>query len=141
MAVIRRDQELENIIQIIDEQKIFPTIAELLTSMSYLGFSKKKRLPLKKPSLEIKEETFVNLDLMSDVHLIALAETKDPKIITDNDACIKIFEEYANGGLSILGDEITNNLKRDPSGGETFVTYISKLFADIDKSSSEPINL
>ena len=141
MAVIKRDHQFEPIIQTLDKEKIFGTIAEMLTSFSYLGFASKKRLKLKKPQGDIKEETFISGDLMADIHLIALAETEDPRIILDNEKCIKIFEEYANGGLSIVSQEISSSLRDDPMGGDTLVTFIHKKFKEYDVGNDDPISL
>ena len=141
MADIQRDEQFESIIQILDNSNIFPTIAEMLTSFAHLGFANKTRLKLKKPQGNIKEATFASRDLMSDIHLIALADTKNPKIILDDYECIKIFEEYANGGLSIVAADIKDNLRSDPEGAETLITYIHKKFAELDIGSDEEITL
>ena len=92
----------------------FQTYADVMVFAAALGAKRKKRSPLgtitKEPS-PIALEVFVSrgYDLM--FKLLAIRETKDPKIIslldeTSEEKRSHIFEEYANGGLEILRDEL-----------------------------------
>ena len=80
-----------------------------------LGVQGKKRVSLgiisKKEPAPISLDIFVSRGYDLVLKLIAIAETKDAKIISPSDATaqeqrIRIFEEYANGGLEILRDEL-----------------------------------
>jgi dnd system-associated protein 4 len=80
-----------------------------------LGAKRKKRSPLGAISTKevspIALEVFVSRGYDLVLKLLAIRETKDPKIIslfdeTSEEKRIHIFEEYANGGLDILRDEL-----------------------------------
>ncbi|MBW4547763.1 MAG: DNA phosphorothioation-associated protein 4 [Symplocastrum torsivum CPER-KK1] len=92
----------------------FQTYADAMVFAAALGAKRKKRSPLgtitKEPS-PIALEVFVSRGYDLVLKLLAIRETKDPKIIslfdeTSEEKRIHIFEEYANGGLDILRDEL-----------------------------------
>ncbi|MBD1809253.1 DNA phosphorothioation-associated protein 4 [Microcoleus sp. FACHB-SPT15] len=92
----------------------FHTYADAMVFAAALGAKRKKRSPLgaitKEPS-PIALEVFVSRGYDLVLKLLAIKETKDPKIIslldeTSEEKRIHIFEEYANGGLEILRDEL-----------------------------------
>jgi dnd system-associated protein 4 len=92
----------------------FQTYADVMVFAAALGAKRKKRSPVgtitKEPS-PIALEVFVSRGYDLVLKLLAIRETKDPKIIslfdeTSEEKRIHIFEEYANGGLEILRDEL-----------------------------------
>jgi len=92
----------------------FQTYADVMVFAAALGAKRKKRSPLgaitKEPS-PIALEVFVSRGYDLVFKLLAIRETKDPKIIslfdeTSEEKRIHIFEDYANGGLEILRDEL-----------------------------------
>jgi dnd system-associated protein 4 len=92
----------------------FPTYADVMVFAAALGAKRKKRSPLgtiaKEPS-PIASEVFVSRGYDLVFKLLAIAETKDAKILSLFDEKTEeqrthIFEEYANGGLEILRDEM-----------------------------------
>jgi dnd system-associated protein 4 len=92
----------------------FPTYADVMVFAAALGAKRKKRSPLgtiaKEPS-PIALEVFVSRGYDLVLKLLAIAETKDAKILSVFDEKTEeqrthIFEEYANGGLEILRDEM-----------------------------------
>ena len=92
----------------------FQTYADVMVFAAALGAKRKKRSPLgaitKEPS-PIALEVFVSRGYDLVFKLLAIRETKDPKIIslldeTSEEKRSHIFEEYANGGLEILRDEL-----------------------------------
>lgn len=93
----------------------FPTYADALVFAAGLGAKRKKRSPLgtistKEPA-PIALEVFVSRGYDRVLKLLAIAETKDTKILSPTDDIaeekrLHIFEEYANGGLEILRDEL-----------------------------------
>ena len=92
----------------------FQTYADAMVFAAVLGAKRKKRSPLgaitKEPS-PIALEVFVSRGYDLVFKLLAIRETKDPKIIslfdeTSEEKRIHIFEDYANGGLEILRDEL-----------------------------------
>ncbi|MBE9125279.1 MULTISPECIES: DNA phosphorothioation-associated protein 4 [unclassified Coleofasciculus] len=93
----------------------FQTYADAIAFAAALGAKRKKRSPLgaiaKKEPAPISIDIFVSRGYEVVMKLLALAETKDAKIISSFDGKweeerILIFEEYANGGLEILRDEL-----------------------------------
>jgi dnd system-associated protein 4 len=92
----------------------FPTYADVMVFAASLGAKRKKRSPLgtiaKEPS-PIALDVFVSRGYDRVLKLLAIAETQDTKILSPTDEIaeekrIQIFEEYANGGLDILRDEL-----------------------------------
>jgi dnd system-associated protein 4 len=93
----------------------FQTYADIVTFAAALGAKRKKRVPLgeiaKKEPGPIALEIFVSRGYELAIKLLAIAETKDTQILSPNDVDaeenrIQIFEEYANGGLEILQEEL-----------------------------------
>jgi dnd system-associated protein 4 len=92
----------------------FQTYADVMVFAAALGAKRKKRSPL--GSISTKEpapialEVFVSRGYDLVFKLLAIAETKDAKILSlfeenSEEQRTHIFEEYANGGLEILRDE------------------------------------
>jgi dnd system-associated protein 4 len=62
----------------------------------------------------VSYQQFERGDAQDLIWLIALAKTKDPDVLKDGEEgrCAEIFEEYANGGLFVIRDALSQ------SGGE-----------------------
>lgn len=97
----------------------FPTYADVLVFAAALGAKRKKRSPL--GSISTKEPGPIALDIFASrgydliLKLLAIVETKDAKILSRFDDKSEehrthIFEEYANGGLEILRDELRGSV-------------------------------
>lgn len=92
----------------------FQTYADAIAFAAALGAKRKKRSPLGTISKEpapIALEIFVSRGYDLAIKLLAIAQTKDAKILSPLDGAaeekrIHLFEEYANGGLEILRDEL-----------------------------------
>lgn len=92
----------------------FQTYADVIVFAAALGAKRKRRTPLKEVSKRdpdpIPQEHFVNKGYEMVIKLLAIAETKDKQVLASDeeydDERINIFEEYANGGLEILQDEL-----------------------------------
>jgi len=86
---------------------------EFMCFAAVLGFEKDRKKPLDAVTMEIDGRTFENhqqsLDLL---YLIALADAKDVDLLRENneDQCLTIFEQYAEGGF----EEIAAWLKERP---------------------------
>ncbi|NER48345.1 MAG: DNA phosphorothioation-associated protein 4 [Symploca sp. SIO1A3] len=116
---IRIAKDKANLVQALTASKDttgpFQTYADVVVFAATLGAQRNKRIPLgtisKKEPAPIGLEIFVSRGYDLVLKLIAIAETKDTKIISPSDNVaqekrIRIFEEYANGGLDILRDEL-----------------------------------
>ena len=93
----------------------FQTYADAIAFAAALGVKRKKRSPLgiiaKKEPAPIGLEVFISRGYDLEIKLLAIAETQEAKIISSfaensEEERIHIFEEYANGGLEILRDEL-----------------------------------
>lgn len=92
----------------------FQTYADVLAFAAVLGAKYKKRIPIINTSKEpapISSEIFISRGYDLVIKLLAIAETKEPKIlspyeITSEEERALIFEEYANGGLEKLNHEL-----------------------------------
>ncbi len=93
----------------------FQTYADVMVFAAALGAKRKKRSPLgeisKRDPLPIGIEIFISRGYDAVIKLLAIAETKNTQILSPTDENseeqrIHIFEEYANGGLEILQDEL-----------------------------------
>ena len=93
----------------------FQTYVEVLVFAAALGAKHKKRVPLgetsKREPSPIPQENFASLghDLL--IKLLALNETEDIQILSSKeeeyeDKRTQVFEEYANGGLELLQNEL-----------------------------------
>ncbi|MDJ0658061.1 MAG: DNA phosphorothioation-associated protein 4 [Crocosphaera sp.] len=92
----------------------FQTYADVITFAATLGAKYNKRIPLNIISKEpapISLEIFVSRGYDTVIKLLAIAETNDPNVLSvyDTEAenqRVQIFEEYANGGLEKLQEEL-----------------------------------
>lgn len=93
----------------------FQTFADAIAFAAALGAKRKRRVPLqeisKKEPGAIAQDIFISRGYDTLIKLLAIAESKDIKIISPADidaeeTRIQIFEEYANGGLEILQEEL-----------------------------------
>ncbi|MBW4679698.1 MAG: DNA phosphorothioation-associated protein 4 [Microcoleus vaginatus WJT46-NPBG5] len=93
----------------------FQTYADVVVFAAALGAKRKKRVPLEE--ISTKEPAPIALEIFDSrgydrtIKLLAVTETKDPKILSVFDEKAEeerthIFEEYANGGLEILREEL-----------------------------------
>lgn len=92
----------------------FQTYADVIALAASLGAKYQKRLPL--PEISKSEPAPINLEIFisrgydSLIQLIAVAETQDINILAQDTKAeeqrILIFEEYANGGLEKLREEL-----------------------------------
>lgn len=92
----------------------FSNYVDIIVFAAALGIKHKKRVPLadfsKAEPAPIPREQFINNGYDMVINLLAICETKDQNILAytqdyNNERHI-IFEEYANGGLEILQDEL-----------------------------------
>lgn len=113
---INRSRVYEDIVQRLAAQplpgtdrRLFPTIRELLCFAAVLGYSESRKLPLDK-SKGVEDVSYQQFEARPDaenlIYLIAVADTQDVQVVREDneEECARIFEEYANGGLSIVKD-------------------------------------
>ncbi|NMG08061.1 DNA phosphorothioation-associated protein 4 [Brasilonema sp. UFV-L1] len=90
----------------------FNTYVEVMVFAAALGAKYKKRVPLEgvaKDLSPLRQDYFTSSFALL-INLLAITEIKDIKILGDDEVAdeqrIHIFEEYANGGLEILQNEL-----------------------------------
>jgi len=97
----------------------FQTYVEVMVFAAALGVKYKKRIPLgettKREPSPIPQENFASLGYDLIIKLLGVNETKDINILSsreeqDEDKRTQIFEEYANGGLEILQNELRGSV-------------------------------
>ena len=104
MAEIKPELKYEEFIKELTSNKgPFSSIAHLYVFAAAFGFSKNKSKPTSKPRKDqVRDITFKNQGLESNIFTIALADKQSLECLKDKDYCYKIFEGYVNGGLELL---------------------------------------
>ena len=112
MRSIRRDKGHEALVRQLTEvtnpvtkRSVFPTMRELLCFAAALGFQMDQRRELGAETAEVDARVWENLDAAVDmVYLIGVAGARDVNILQPDreEELLKVFEEYANGGLTVL---------------------------------------
>jgi len=135
MRGIRRSERFEGLVRQlaeaqhpIAERSIFPTMRELICFAAILGFEYGKRKELQGKTLEIDGRIFGNHQQSVDLlYLVALVTAKDADILREEneDEMIRIFEEFANGGLEILTAWL-NEKPDDPHGDRAILAALQK---------------
>lgn len=107
---IRRPKHFEEMLKKLcqEDNRIFLTYKDALVFAACLGFSRGKRQSFEKSSEPVGLHIFKGEYDAAIFNCIGLSETKDPHIMgADKESeRIKMFEEYACGGLEIIDEEI-----------------------------------
>jgi dnd system-associated protein 4 len=107
---IRRPKQFEEMLRKLcqEDNKIFLTYKDALVFAACLGFHREKRQPFDRSSEPVSSHIFRGDYDAAIFNCIGLAVTKDPHIMgTEQESeRVRIFEEYACGGLEIIEDEI-----------------------------------
>lgn len=105
---------VQSLVQINNNIGVFQTYADLIAFAAAFGRKYQKRSSLesfaKEPS-PISIEVFISRGYDLLIKLLAIAESEEPKIISAYEITAEekraiIFEEYANGGLEKLQEEL-----------------------------------
>jgi len=94
------------------DKGLFKLKADVLSFAAVLGANKGRKSPLRETTKEepIRQEVFNRQGYDTVINLLAVFNTNDPKVLADSDEMedkrATIFEEYANGGLEFLSDEL-----------------------------------
>jgi len=91
----------------------FQTYVDVMVFAAALGARRKKRVSLVEFARDldpIRRDYFDNNRGELVINLLAISEIQEQKILADDEKSdgqrVEIFEEYANGGLEILQDEL-----------------------------------
>jgi dnd system-associated protein 4 len=107
---------------------VFLTYGDILTFAAALGFQYKKRIPFEKASRRdpdpVLQEQFRDASIIG---LLAFAETQNAKILSLDEESdqqrAKIFQEYANGGLEILQEQLRGSVNH----GDQILLFLENL--------------
>ncbi len=106
---IRRPELYKDLMdELVNEKKVFQTLKDLMVFAASLGFKRDKRKSFDKSAEQIQLHIFSGRFDQTVINAIAVASSKnDPMIMSTDrtDERIRIFEEYACGGLEILQSE------------------------------------
>lgn len=144
---VRRPKDKEELVQqlLVENDGIFTSMAEVLLFAAALGWSRGDagRVPLGKYGEPIRFDVFKKMPT-ADAFIEALAVMVTPgdaEILSEGRALdrIRIFEEYANGGLAVLQGEL--NTSRSPVT-ETLIDLVrDACVADRDRTSKVPSDI
>ncbi len=118
MKRIQRAKDKEEIISLLMDERlgVFKEIWRLLLFAAFVGLKNGRKESLKSadPGKGIDQSTFGNSPTWPGLlYLIALVESKSPDSLSGSsvadDERVLLFQEYANGGLTILQDFFSDN--------------------------------
>lgn len=106
---VRRPEKFKEFLtELTKEKEVFETYKDALVFAACLGFNRNKRVPFEKTSEPINIQIFRDSFDEMVMNVLAVAETDQPFAIAKDQEAekIRIFEEYACGGLEIMQNEI-----------------------------------
>jgi dnd system-associated protein 4 len=106
---VRRPERFKDFLtEITHEKAVFRTYKDAMVFAACLGYSRGKRVPFEKTSEPINLQVFGGKFDEMVLNTIAIAELDDPFVMARNreEEKIRIFEEYACGGLEIMENEV-----------------------------------
>lgn len=85
----------------------FASMWQVFLVAACVGFEAKRRVTLSSTEKVFSwSEQFGQDELVALIAAIGIAATKDPLIVSDQDKLLSVVEEYANGGIDELYDEL-----------------------------------
>jgi dnd system-associated protein 4 len=100
------------------DKSLFPTIREFLSFSALLGYSEGRKIPLdKKAGVEdIAGAQYEHHEAFEIVLALAIAASKSSDILKEgNEAeCALIYEEYANGGMTLVAEWLAASPDQGP---------------------------
>lgn len=129
---VRRPQQHEALMQELQSEAKFPTYRDILLFAAAIGYRQKRRVPFDNAAGDpIRYETLTT-PVFSDtlINMIATnVHPDDPEIMDAprTEERIKIFEEFANGGLEYLQEQV--NIRHQPVN-LVVIDLVAEAFAD-----------
>ena len=106
---VRRPLERSSLIkELTDQKEPFSSMAAVMVFAAALGYSKGRRTEFAKTDEEIPWDVFVNAGAEPFISMLAAVASEDKDILAQDrdDDRVRIFEEYACGGLEIIGERL-----------------------------------
>lgn len=116
---VKRSREFEETLQKLGgkDAKMFPTLREALTFCAVLGFKERRKKPLSSTigTEDIAGAQYQSNDAVDLMFALALADAGDSDILRPDKEgdCVKIYEEFANGGLEMIQSWIDRHANID----------------------------
>ena len=118
----------------------FPTYRDILLFAAAVGFRQDRRVPFTASSGDPIRSDVLMAPGFSDtlINMIAAIVVDDPEIMDDThmDERFKIFEEYANGGLEYIQEQV--NVRHQPAA-LVVIDLVTETFAD--DSGAKPVSV
>lgn len=108
---VRRPKHYEDFMAELKDSGSFDTLKDALVFAACLGLSRNQKVSFKDSAEPIPIQYFrAEFDKMI-INTIAIRDTGDPMVMADarSDESIKIFEEYACGGLEVMNNLIAGS--------------------------------
>lgn len=129
---VRRNRKYEHLVEKLCTRQgpsatppIFEFNKDLMVFAAMLGYSQGKKESLENESIQIVLGTYASDEKDGYIYLLALLEQQRLDCLRDenlNDS-ISVFEEYCNGGLSIIDQWMSEN-PQDLEGTDTLINHI-----------------
>lgn len=109
-ARVRRPQQYEVLLRELREDGVFTTMRDILLFAAAVGFVQQRRVPFDTSAEPIRYETLTDPSYAETlVNMVAAVELRDDAEILDKPRLnerIGVFEEYANGGLEFIQEQM-----------------------------------
>jgi dnd system-associated protein 4 len=113
---VRRPQQYEALMLELRQEAAFATFRDILLFAAAVGAYTQRRVPFPSSGEPIRYETLKE-PMFSEtlINMIAANEVDDPEIMDGirADERVRIFEEYANGGLEYIQEQV--NVRHEPA--------------------------
>ena len=141
-----RNREYEHVVELLCTRKtassgrpLFEFNKDLMVFAAMVGFTHNKKKSISKDAIQIVLGTYASDEKDGYIYLLALLESKDITILKDErlDDCIKIFESYCNGGLSIIDTWLSEN----PHDFEGTTTLVDQINQELSKNEDNGVDI
>lgn len=136
----RRPQQHEALMLELQTEGKFPTYRDILLFAAAVGFRQDRRVPFTASSGDPIRSDVLMAPGFSDtlINMIAANVVDDPEIMDDTrmDERFKIFEEYANGGLEYIQEQV--NVRHQPAA-LVVIDLVTETFAD--DAGAKPVSV
>jgi dnd system-associated protein 4 len=131
---VRRPKDKEALFTRFVDEGVFETYRDIMVFGAALGFVRHRQEEFEQTAEPIAWSVFSGAGHEALVNMIAAVSTGDFNILSDDklDDRLKIFEEFANGGLNAF-NEVLNRSASPP------LDIVLELIGDMEKQPEEPL--
>ncbi|GAB38245.1 DNA phosphorothioation-associated protein 4 [Gordonia sputi] len=136
----RRPQQHDALMLELQSEGKFPAYRDILLFAAAVGYRQDRRVPFVATSGDAIRSDVLTAPGFSDtlINMIAANVVHDPEIMDDTrmDERFKIFEEYANGGLEYIQEQV--NVRHRPAA-VVVIDLVTEALAD--DSAAKPVSV